>query len=260
MVSADSTAGRTATEYASAIGNREIAYVQSSARMAKSSLTLSGPGTYQPTREKKLKALQCYLTMIQYLLPTDTSIQSSSLWHKNLSAENIFVDTEDHAKVVGIIDWQATNLAPLYETIPQPWFLNHEGPQSTGLEQPELPSDYADLEPSLRRVAYDLYLKQSFCALYRGLVHNQIPRLHRTLSFQKTDSYSLLWIIRNLSIDGEATYPAKILDIENEWADLPGVLKRGNPPYPFQFSEEERSRIWDDSDGALEGMKAMEGV
>ena len=104
----DATSGNTSEEYHLAIGYREIACVGSLSQLPRSPLTLCGPGTYQPTREKKMKALHCYLAMVKYLLPTDQLIQSSFLGHDDLHVENILVNPEHPTEVTGIIDWQST--------------------------------------------------------------------------------------------------------------------------------------------------------
>ena len=97
--------GPTLEEYALALGCREIDCVRSLPRLPRSPVTLFGPGTYQPTRQKKLKALQWYLEVCKYILPTDESIQSPCLWHGDLHNENIFVNPDNPTEVVGIIDW-----------------------------------------------------------------------------------------------------------------------------------------------------------
>ncbi|KAL9039161.1 MAG: hypothetical protein Q9214_004988 [Letrouitia sp. 1 TL-2023] len=251
--------GNTLEDYVSAVGKREIACLQSLARLPPSPVTLFGPGTYQSTRGKKLKALRCYLAIFKFLLPTDQSIRSSCLWHGDLHAENIFVDPETPTKVVGIIDWQSTELAPLFEHARQPYFLDYEGPPVMGLERPRLPDNLAQLEPAAQKGAKAPYLNQSLSALYKALLHKQNPCHYRAMAFQETCSFDLL-LARNLLVDGEATYLAQVVELEKGWADLPGVCARGAPSFPLQFSHEERVEIEADVNGALRGIEAMREV
>lgn len=223
-------------------------------------MTLCGPGTYQPTQEKKLKALQCYLGMIKYLLPTDQSIQSSCLWHDDLHIENIFVDPKNPTEVIGIIDWQSAELAPLFEHARQPYFLDYDGPPTFGLERPRLPENLAQLDPAAQKEAKALFLNQSLSALYKAVLHRQNPRLYRAMAFQETPSFDFLLLARNLLVDGEATYLAQVLELEKTWAELPGVCARGAAPFPFRFSNEERAEIEADVSGALRGIEAMREV
>ena len=71
--------GQTIEEYHAAIGRREIAAVRQLPQLPKSPISLFGPGTYILTRERKLKALECYLQLILFLIPPDPSINSSHL-------------------------------------------------------------------------------------------------------------------------------------------------------------------------------------
>lgn len=256
----DAVLGNTLEDYASAIGHRETTCVQKLPRLPRSPVTLCGPGTYLPTRQKKLKALQCYLTLLKFLLPTNLSIHSPCLWHSDLHSENIFVDPERPTKVVGIIDWQSTELAPLFEHARQPYFLDFEGPPIVGLERPRLPGNLAQLDPPAQREAKALYLKQSLCALYRALHHRQNPRLYRAMAFRETLSFDALLLARNLLVDGEATYLAQVVEIEKIWLDLPGVRARGPARFPFHFTKQEITEIETDVSGALRGMEAMREV
>jgi len=258
--STDIFLGGTLEEYELAIGHRETACVRSLPRLPRSPITLCGPGTYQPTRDKKLRALQCYLAMCRYLLPTDPSIQSSCLWHDDLHVENIFVDPDDPTKVVGIIDWQSVELGPLFEHIRQPYFLDYEGPPTNGLERPRLPENLAELDPAGQKEARTLYLHQTLCVLYKTLIYKQNPCLYRAMAFQETSSFDLLLVARSLLVDGEATYLAQVVELEEKWAELPGVRAHGDPPFPFKFSNEEKAEIEADFNGAMRGMDAMRGV
>ena len=71
--------GDSVEDYLAAIGNREITCVKGMPRLPKSPVTLRGPGTYMTCRERKLKALNSYLTVANYLSPIDRPVTSSCL-------------------------------------------------------------------------------------------------------------------------------------------------------------------------------------
>ena len=174
--------------------------------------------------------------------------------------ENIFVDPRKPTEVVGLIDWQSTELAPLFNNAQQPYFLDYDGPSIIGLERSRSPENLAQLNPADQKEANALYLKRSLCALYKTLLYKQNPRLYRAVAFRETPIFNLLLLAQNLLIDGEATYLAQVLELETIWLELPGVRTRGAPPFPFRFSQEEKTEIETDVDGALRGMDAMRGV
>ena len=247
-------------DYLAAIGNREITCVNEIFRLPKSPITLRGPGTYMTSREKKLKALHSYLTIAKYMLPIDRSMSSSCLWHPDLHQENIFVNPENPSEIVAIIDWQSTELAPLFNQVRQPYFLDYEGPPTQGTERPELPDNYDQLDDALQKKAMSLYLSQMLSTMYRILQHIEVPLLYRTWEYQQTASFELLLVAQRLLIDGEAQYRASILELENVWLDLPEVVAQDFPPYPFHFSSAERTEIEADAKGAAEGMNLMLSV
>ena len=247
-------------QWVAAIGKREVECLRSMREMPKSPITLCGPGTYRQDRDKKLKALNCYLKMVPYLLPTDPTIQSSCLWHSDLHGENIFVNPNKPAEVVGIIDWQSVSLEPLFTRNQQPYFLDHEGTPTKGLECPPYPENLDQMDHRVSRKARALYFDQVAAVYYRCLVSRQMRRLHRAFEFQETPSFDLLSSAWSLLIDGEALYMAQVRDMEPRWAELPGVQTRGTPPFPLQFSEEERAGIEASLESSMEGMLAMKRV
>ncbi|EEH07563.1 phosphotransferase enzyme family protein [Histoplasma capsulatum G186AR] len=252
----------TVVEYLTAIGRQEITCVKALPNLPKSPIALYGPGTYRPTRARKLKALELYLTMIKYLCPVDRSITSSCLWHDDLHGENIFVDPKSPTEIVGIIDWQSTELAPLFHHARQPHLLDYDGPQLHGLERPKLPEDLLKLNIEAQKEAKALYNKQALSSLYRTFVYKRNPRLHRVLEYRESPNFDLLLLARNLLIDGEAIYLARIVELEGTWADPPGVVtsERKDCPYPFYFSDEEKAEIKRDMNGSLLGMQAMQCI
>ena len=248
--------GSTVEEYHEAIGHQQIACVQSLARLPKSPLILSGPGTYQPTREKKRKALQSYLAMVKYLLPTDRSIEYPCLWHPDLHLENIFVDPENSTKIVGIIDWQAVEVAPLFNQVRRPYFLDYEGPPISNLQPPTPPEDPAQLDPATKA----LHLQMKLSVAYKTILHDQNPGLFRVLKYLETPSFELLLLARDLLVDGEALYLAEVVKLEKIWEELPGVQESIDAPFPFDFSNEEKAEIAADARSAVCGMDLVQGV
>ncbi|EAW10677.1 aminoglycoside phosphotransferase family protein [Aspergillus clavatus NRRL 1] len=242
-------------QYKSAVGLREIACVQNMAQLPRSPLSLYGPGTYS-----RSPALQNYLRLVKYLLPTDKSITSAVLWHPDLHAENIFVRPERPSEVLGIIDWQSSEILPLFDHARQPYFLDYNGPPSTGLDPPPFPQDFAELNPAEQARAQDLYLKMALSALYRRFTHNTNTTLFKAMEFRQTTSFEMMLFAQNLLIDGEALYQSRCLDLENEWTNLPGVRASGDPPFPLQFSADEAESIHEDVSGTARGMELMRSL
>lgn len=245
-------------EYHVAIGNREIASVRDVPRLPKSPITLCGPGTYQPTRENKLNALTCYLELIKFLLPSDESISTSNLWHRDLHVANVFVNPDNPVEITGIIDWQSIELSPLYFQARQPHIIDYDGPPVHGLEKPRPPENMQIMEPEAKERANNLYYQQSLCVLYNTLINKLSPRIYASLEFQQTKSFSLLLLARNILIDGEATYLAQVAELEAIWNTLPGAAQ--NSPFPFSFSDKERKTMEANVEGALRGIELMRSI
>ncbi|EMD87708.1 hypothetical protein COCHEDRAFT_1158921 [Bipolaris maydis C5] len=118
------------------------------------------------------------------LLPADQTISSAHLWHDDLHVASIFADPAEPTKVVGLIDWQSTEISPLYFHARQPQIINYVGPTINGLQRLQLPKDWEEFKPSEREVANTLYLPQS-------LLSFQAKEIQTTYSiFQKKEKIS----------------------------------------------------------------------
>ncbi|PGH13534.1 hypothetical protein AJ80_06284 [Polytolypa hystricis UAMH7299] len=113
----------TALEYEVASGRREMRAIEELSQIPKSPIAIYAPGTYQPSKKKKIAAVQGYLNIVKYLLPLDKSIQMSHIWHDDLHVGNIFVNPDNPPGILGFIDWQAAELAPLYHHVVEPYIL-----------------------------------------------------------------------------------------------------------------------------------------
>ncbi|GFN11009.1 phosphotransferase enzyme family protein [Aspergillus tubingensis] len=246
--------------YKLAIGFRELACVQEMPQLPRSLLGLYGPGTYRRSPSKKIAAIRDYLRMVHFFLPTDDSISSAFLWNPDLHVANIFVNPENLSEVVGIIDWQSSEVLPLFDHARQPYFLDYDGPPATGLSPPDFPHDFDQLNADEKIKAERLYLNMSLATLYRKLTYGKNKRLFKAMEFQQTSSFDMMLFAQNLLIDGEALYRARLLELEEEWPCLPGVQVSGNPPFPLQYTTGEVSSIHEDADKASRSMGLMRGV
>lgn len=109
--------GESIYDYYKVIGQREKMAISTVTSLPKQTVMVYGPGLYQPSTTEKLSAVDSYLSIFDALLPIDDSITAPRFWHNDLQAGNIFVDHNDHSKIVGIIDWQGNDLLPLYHRL-----------------------------------------------------------------------------------------------------------------------------------------------
>ncbi|KAG5939614.1 hypothetical protein E4U59_003019 [Claviceps monticola] len=180
------------------------------ANLPPSPVSLRGPGLYQPTREKKITALECYLKLLKYLLPADRSLGSSHLWHGDLHVGTLIVDPANRTRIVGLIDWQSAELCPLYFQARQPCFIDHKGPTLNDLERPK-PPDCDNLDDEEKKAA------QSFVSQPVALRNVQVDhspygpesvRLPRVPTFQRPGhSCSSFWLITYFLTESQPTWP-----------------------------------------------------
>lgn len=241
-------------------GRREKCCVQNLLRFPPSPASLHGPSTYQATRDKKLRAIGYYLTLVKYLLPLDDSVNAFHLGHGDLHLENIFVDPQEPTKIVGIIDWQTTQVSPLYEHAMVPSFLELDGPIPEGLEDPELPVGYTDMVPAAQQKAYRTWECQMLYVMYKTALSRHIPALYKAMKFRQSDLCDFLRPVEYFVLGGEATYTAQVMLLEKDWDNLLAFYGYPAAPFPFQFSDEEKEAIQSDADGDMRGMEAMNEI
>src|SRR6266542_2962497 len=117
--------GDSLEDYHLAIGHREMASVKNIPRLPKSPVTLCGPRTYQPTRDKKVKALHCYEELIKFLLSTDRSVASSCLWHGDLHSCKHICEPLQTNRNRGSHRLAINQAAPLYFHARQPHIIDY---------------------------------------------------------------------------------------------------------------------------------------
>ncbi|UDD65009.1 hypothetical protein AFCA_012204 [Aspergillus flavus] len=252
----------TAEDYERATGFRELQCIRHMPRLPKSPIAIYYSRTYQPSRDKKILAVENYLKLVKLLLPEE-SIQTSHIWHNDLHAENIFVNPSNPSDIFGIIDWQSIELAPLYDHNIEPYILDYDGPPLDGLlERPKLANIRAlfqdEPDSIANRKANLLFTKMSLVSLYRHLICKRIPQLFKVLEFRETPPFQLLLFARNLLVDGEATYLALLADQQREnWRGIPR-LNQKDTKSPIYFTADMLHRIDMDHTGADSAIKLMQ--
>ncbi|GAB1743368.1 hypothetical protein NU219Hw_g9205t1 [Hortaea werneckii] len=246
-----------AEQYLRAVGERELSCVKEFDALPKSQLTLCGPGTYQPTRDKKVKAINCYLDLVDLATPKDDTLCKACLWHGDLHSENVFVNPLKTTEVTAIIDWQSTEIAPLFVQARQPHFMDYEGPQLPGTERAHLPTDYEQLSSAEQSRVRSLFYLQSLRALYRTLMQKSAPDIWKSFEFQESPTFDSLLFGRNLLVDGEATYMAHLMELLE--SNSAGWIhsSKGRAIGSLSLEKEE---IMADAERALRGMDAMQGI
>lgn len=241
---------------------REVAAVKTLRRIPDQIMMLCGPKLYEPTTTKKLEALGYYLHILEFLLPTNPQLTSGHLWHNDLHDENIFVDPEDPTQIRGIIDWQSTQISPLFDNSIDPSFLSYEGPEvGDNLDIPELPDDYDSLHADEKCAAMKIHHDHCVMVAWRRLVRKKSPAQYNALQFRKTTAAKLLTISRRIFEMGETHLMALLLQLKEEWKDLPAVRDSQNPPpFPLHFSEEHIDQIERDFGASLKGMDIMSEI
>ncbi|WEW56890.1 hypothetical protein PRK78_002347 [Emydomyces testavorans] len=255
--------GNTAMEYEVASGRREMRAIEELSQFPKSPIAIYAPGTYRPSKEKKIAAINGYLKVVKYLLPLDKSIQTSHIWHDDLHAGNIFVNPDNPPEILGFIDWQAAELAPLYHHVLEPYVLDYDGPPlDSVLHRPSLEEvkKLFGSDAISQKKAEKLFAEMSLVALFRRLVQKTNQQLFRGLQFRETLNFNLLLFARNLLVDGEATYLALLEELREKWSEIPGVQEAGNPPFPIHISAEEVSIVKADCEGAAAAIDLMKEV
>lgn len=216
------------------------------------------PKLYVPTKEKKLSALNFCQEILPFILPQGSRQQFGFLWHNDLHAENIFVDPKNPTVITGIIDWQSTQIVPLYDHVLEPSFLNYSGPDlGDDLSRPELPKDIDSLSSDERNAVIHSYLEQGLMVAWRRLIKNNNPLQYDTIRFGQTTCGNLISLGRRLYSLGEAHFMGLLLDLKKEWALLPAVQKCGNPPFPLSISESEAMKIGEDMRLVDRGVEMM---
>ncbi|OAL75327.1 phosphotransferase [Trichophyton violaceum] len=194
------------------------------------------PGGYKPTAKSKLDVLDDFEKVAAYLLPKDASVHIPVLWHGDLHDNNIFVDPDDPSKILTIIDWQTTHIAPLFQQARTLEFLDFIGPHpSLGLiPMPPLPDNFDSLSAAEKEEAEKLLSKQSLFKIYEiQSGRNNMP-VFKALQHSQTLGIQIISLISQVFNDREPIINGQLIKLALDWEKVVGP---NGPPCPLQFTE-----------------------
>lgn len=156
-----------------------------------------------------------------------------TLCHTDLHMGNIFVLEDDPSQISSIIDWQFTQIAPMFLQARWPVFLQPPKDYPPGLLLPKLPEDFEQLDAKEKEIAKYKFKQVTASKAYevRSLLDNtdaydamNIPRVFKELFIRCGETWE----------EGSAPLCACLIEISNSWDELglPGDC-------PFAFEEKD---------------------
>lgn len=164
--------GKLPQQYTVALALREQAWIKQYALPRASddplvtSAAQNSPGAH-------LSLLQKYLDVAPYLLPDDSDLVASTIWHTDLHSGNIFVE---EGRISSIIDWQGTWAGPLVLQARHPRMVNHQGEVIL-----KAPANFKDLEPEEKSRLRKQIASSIILYIYEEQTAKDNPRLNRVL-------------------------------------------------------------------------------
>ncbi|CAE7207584.1 hypothetical protein P3342_011188 [Pyrenophora teres f. teres] len=229
--------GSTIDTYIRSCAIRELACIEKFSSYPGQQGLFNGPNQYCPTKGLKISVLQDYLKVATKILPKDSKLFKPSLWHRDLHANNIFVDPSNPTKIVNIIDWQAVNISPLFRQARHPPLIEFEGPLPAGLKPIKLPDGYDDMTEEQKKEARALQIAQSLYKLYDIHMMFRCPDIIEALRFQDTLPGEITALAGTIFSDGEPILQGKLIQLQDKWDTIIG----SSIPCPLSFTPEDRA-------------------
>lgn len=260
MSKADCNIGSSLLDYRKAMAHKEATAIREARSIPTPSVMLCGPGLYQPTAEKKLKALESFSEVLPYILPDVEAVAQSYLWHDDLHGENVFLDPENPSTISSIIDWQNTYITPLFDhnITPGPFYRNRFNLRET--EEPDFPADFDSMSDDEKRTISRQIMNHQAGASLRKVWRVHLKPVSQTLEFEDSTAWMILQLASRLFENGETHIMALILALRDEWPDLPCVKERGSPAFPLTISDAEAAEMENDLAMAMASEKAMSKI
>lgn len=192
-------------------------------------------------------------------LPENNTTHASVLWHGDLHTQNIFVDSEDPTRIVGIVDWQSVSTCPLFMQVGRPAFLDYNGPAPDNLGKVPLPSNFDSMGQEDQQRAKALHQAQTLHNLYLVRCLQRNETVFQAIQGQNSLRHQVSVTPGLVLMDYEPLLSSLLRDVKKEWASIVAVKGDGSPviPFPLQFSNEEIGQQEEDGELWAQGVELM---
>ena len=250
--------GKTFADFGEALVDRETARVAQDAKAATNS---DGPphGTIEEQRavlqmaRRTMAALKSHCPLTQFARPV--------LYHADLHMGNIYVAKENPSEIVSIIDWQHTQIAPLFLQARWPRFLEPNTDYPTGPVEIALPEDFDTLDDDDKLIAqlehraakatktYEMRTYFDNNVAYEAMI--DLPRVYREFFVRTGETFAegcipvrecLIELSRSLKKDGEQQQrllPDSQPKVDTPTLDLPSFSESQLSAHDEEFEKYE---------------------
>ncbi|CEL11211.1 hypothetical protein ASPCAL14314 [Aspergillus calidoustus] len=197
------------------------------------------PSKTQNSPGNQISLLQRYLQVAPYLLPSDSDVVASHIWHTDLHAGNIFIDINT-CQISSVIDWQGIWAAPLILQARHPRLVQYDGEL---ILKP--PTSFKDLEAGEKSRIRDNMSRSIILYLYEQTIAKEVPILHKVLHFSngRTRCEPIIFAGDTWE-DDIIPLRESLIRIEKYWDEFGFDF-----PCPFHFTEDELRKHAEDSEG-----------
>ncbi|KAK2805490.1 hypothetical protein FQN51_000316 [Onygenales sp. PD_10] len=191
-------------DYARAIGNNEMAWIQ---KRASPRFNYYASLKESEFPDQSLALLSKYLQVSPYLVPygDDPEAVANVLWHPDLHLDNVFVDPTT-CQITSIIDWQSASIAPLFYQSCVPRMFRHDGPVREGWAVPERPDDFDSLSEEEQKQMDQNLESERMHKFYEVMVYKHVPghwevlERHRAFQLKRNPTWLVTGVWENRDV------------------------------------------------------------
>jgi hypothetical protein len=178
-----------------------------------------------------------YIDAIPHFMPSDSNVCAPTLWHPDLTLNNVFVSASGPANLQGIIDWQHAAIFPYFSFVSMPPAFVYSG-DKINMDGPlpgPLPSNIDELSAK-EQAEYRLQLRLANRHKYYLAKTESNPRLRAALCLPHTrELMTLPAYVTRAWADGVFDLRQSLVRLSKNWA----AITDPNTPCPIKFSVEE---------------------
>ncbi|USW56979.1 Putative protein kinase domain, aminoglycoside phosphotransferase [Septoria linicola] len=211
-----------------------------------------------------IQSLEMFLKLASHIVPEQKWLQRPTLRHPDLNPNNVFVD--DDCNIVSIIDWQHSNVLPLFLNAGIPASLQNYGDQeSEQLRKPELPADMDEMDEEDRLKDMELYRRRHAHFYHVGATAAKHGRHYDAMALDNGLLRKKMYRHAAEPWEGNSIpLKADIVQLGNSWSEMASDDSRSKCPIQIDQSTSEDTMETmmeqEDIDSRMEILRDMLGV